>query len=111
MTKLYVGNILHDILYNRFGVDISTGCACKVWITQMNQGGPEWCRKNIQGIVGKMLSEAKRRKWVLEGRHVLSRAARLGTMLPWGMDYARKWARGLVLEAIELSEREDARAD
>lgn len=100
------GETLHNLLYNRFGVDMTLNCACKAWIARMNEGGPEWCRENVQKIVSKMLSEAKRRKWVLEGRPLLSKLARLGTITPWGMAFAREWARKLVLEAIELSERE-----
>lgn len=108
-----VGTQLHEILYTRFGVDITQDCACKAWIAKMNEGGPEWCRKNIQKIVSKMLSEAKRRKWVLEDRPLLSKLARLGTITPWGIVYAREWARAIVLEAIELSETgaSDEKAD
>lgn len=109
--KARVGTTLHDILYDRFGVDITKSCACKEWIAKMNQGGPEWCREKLDGIVSKMLSEAKSRDWVLEGRPLLSKLARLGTILPWGMAFAREWARKLVLEAIELSERKDEKAD
>ncbi len=106
ITRNYqTGDQLHELLYDRFGVDMTLTCACKAWIIKMNEGGPEWCRENVQKIVGKMLSEAKQRNWELKGRPLLSKVARIGTILPWGMAFARVWARELVLEAIELSER------
>ncbi len=108
---MHVGTQLHNLLYDRFGVDIVTGCACKAWIDTMNKGGPTWCRVNIDSIVSKMLSEANRRNWQLDGRPLLSKVAKIGTVLPWGMAFARTWARKLVLEAIEICERENEKTD
>ncbi len=110
-TTMGVGTTLHSLLYDRFGVDIVTGCACKAWIAKMNEGGPEWCHKNLDSIVSKMLSEANRRNWQLDGRPLLSKVAKIGTALPWGMAFARTWARKLVLEAIEICERENEKTD
>ena len=73
----------------------------------MNEWGPKGCRENLVKIVNALLAEAKRRKWQLEGRPILSKVAKIGTALPGGMIFARSWARKLVLEAIERSEQNE----
>jgi hypothetical protein len=71
----------------------------------MNEWGPEGCQERITPIVGALLGEAARRGWALQGRPILSKVARLGIMAPFGIVFARAWARGLVLEAIRLSSK------
>jgi len=71
----------------------------------MNKWGVEGCRENLERIVEHLLKEASRRNWRLEGRRLLSLAARIGTRTPWGRKFAEAWARKLVVEAIELTER------
>ena len=82
---------------------MEAGCECKKWINLMNAWGPKECRNHIDRIVNALMNEAKRRKWQLDGRPLLSVAARVGALTPWGRAYARRWARSLVLKAIEGS--------
>ncbi len=101
------GTIMHDLLSERLGVGLKTGCACKAWIDQMNIWGPIESRENLVKIVNALLAEAKRRDWQLDGRPMLSVAASVGTKLPGGMYFARAWTRSLVTEAINRSEQNE----
>lgn len=102
----FVGNILHDILLYEHNIDMVAGCGCQKWIDLMNAWGPDGCRENHATIVGGLLSEAKRRKWAFNDRPVLSAVAKIGTLLPGGLAFARAWARRIVTEAINRSENE-----
>ncbi len=99
-----VGDILHDLLLDRLGVLLTSDCDCDKWIMLMNAWGPKGCRENLTKIVGALLNEAQQRNWKLNGRPLLSLAARVGTLTPWGRAYARTWAKRLVLEAIRRCE-------
>lgn len=101
------GTTLHDLLLDRFDLDMVQGCGCKQWIEKMNVWGPAGCREHLDEIVRKMLGEAERRKWKLGDKPLLSAVARVGTLTPWGMRFARSWARKLVTEAIERSEQNE----
>lgn len=79
------GTALHELLQERFSLDFLEGCNCQQWVEKMNVWGSQGCRENMGSIVNKMLGEAKRRKWKINGRPLLSVAARLGTILPGGM--------------------------
>lgn len=102
------GANLHKLLKTRLGAETELHCDCKKWIHRMNAWGPAECCKHIGQVVTALLGEAQRRKWKLDGRPLLSAAARIGTKTPWGMKYARRWARSLVEEAIEMAEKESA---
>ena len=99
------GTALHTILLEQFNLDFFDECGCKQWVEKMNIWGPQGCREHIDEIVRKMLGEAKRRKWKIGDRPLLSAVACVGTRLPLGMAFARTWARKLALEAIERSEQ------
>ena len=105
LSRRLPGTILHDLLCLRLGVGFSTDCGCKEWVAKMNEWGPEGCREYLESIVDKMLASAEKRNWKLNGRPLLSAAACVGCKCSWGKRYARRWARKLVLEAIERSER------
>ena len=100
-----VGDTLHRLLRERIGVNTIAKCCCDEKRDLMNAQGSAWCRENIDWIVGGLLDEAKKRRWKIDGKPLLSLAAKYGTILPWGMAYARAWARSLVTEAIEICER------
>ena len=107
LPKPGVGDFLHDILLEEFNLDITASCGCKKQIQLMNAWGSEGCQENIGQIVNHMLGEAKKRDWRIEGRPLLSIAAKLGTKTTYGMIYARKWARNLVRESIKQFERQN----
>lgn len=46
----------------RFGIRPGKNCKCERRARIMDQRGPEWCRKNIDEIVGWLKEEANRRK-------------------------------------------------
>lgn len=99
-----VGDTLHNLLLTRLGVGLTSGCDCAKQIALINAWGSKGCRENLNKIVGALLSEAQQRNWKLNGRPLLSLAARVGTLTPWGRAYARAWARKLVLEAVRRCE-------
>jgi len=106
-----VGSCLHDLLREQIGVDYHTKCNCQQHVLLMNEWGVEECQKNLDKIVGWLLSEARKRKWQLNGRPLLSAVARVGCLTPLGMIVARTWARAIVREAItrsKQSEQEDS---
>ena len=105
--KYKTGDILHNLLQDKLGTGFKTGCACKAWITKMNEWGPKGCRENLVKIVNALLAEAKRREWQLDGRPILSKVARIGACVPGSMCFARAWARRLVREAIRRSEQNE----
>ncbi len=109
VAKTGPGIRLHELLRERFNLDFTTNCGCRQWIQKMDIWGPDGCRKNIDKIVSKMLGEAKRRKWVIDGKPLLTVAAQVGTLTSLGIAYARWWARKIVFEAIERSELDDKR--
>ncbi len=98
------GDALHSLIRERIGIDPDAKCCCDEKRMLMNVQGTAWCRENIDWIVSGMLDEAKKRGWKIEGKPLLSIAAKFGTLTPWGMAYARDWARALVTEAIERCE-------
>ncbi len=55
------GSHLHKLIEKLTGEDIELGCNCIGHITEMNQQGPQWCRKNTDEITGWMLKEIDRR--------------------------------------------------
>lgn len=101
------GNRLHEILLDRFNLDITEGCGCRKRINLMNAWGPKGCRENLDEIVAGMIAEARKQKWQIDGRPLLTALARVGTLTPLGIAFARAWARKLVLEAIEHCERSE----
>lgn len=103
-TEDGVGTALHDLLYVRYGLNYHSGCGCRQLVILMNSWGPQECRDNIDLIVGKLLAQAKKRKWKLDSRPLLTAVAKVGAKLPYGMNFARAWARKLVMEAIESCE-------
>ena len=102
------GTILHDLIYERIGSDSDETCQCDKTQMLMNAWGPDGCRKNLDWIVSELVKEARKRKWYIDGKPLLTVAARFGTMTPLGMMFARRWLRALVLEAIERSERSES---
>lgn len=43
------------------GIYASTKCQCGEIARKMDEGGPDWCRENMQTIIGSMESESKKR--------------------------------------------------
>ena len=108
MTAMYnTGDMLHGLLRERLGVGIKDGCQCREWIDRMNQWGPDGSRKYLTQIVNALLAEADRRQWQIDGRPLLTKAAKIGTNIPGGMIFARAWVRALVTEAINRSEQSE----
>jgi len=101
---IQVGNTLHQLLFAKYGVDMAEGCGCGKMVALMNAWGPKGCRENLTLIASKMLREAEKRSWTFENRPLLTKAARVGSKLPFGMMFARTWIRKIILEAIERSE-------
>ena len=55
------GTELHKLL-GRIGLKLAAGCKCSQHIRTMDAKGPQWCRDNIDTIVGWLREEAERRK-------------------------------------------------
>ena len=98
------GDHLHALVKKDIGAKMQTGCNCPGWITKMNAWGPAGCREHRKEIIDHMIEEAERRKWQIEGRPILSAAAKIGCLTPLGIIFARHWAGQLVDEAIRLTE-------
>ena len=99
------GPLLHRLLQDKLGAGFKSGCDCKEWLAKMNAWGPAGCREHLTEIVDTLMAEATRRDWKLEGRPLLSKAACVGTKYSLGKAFAQRWARKLVLKAIERSEQ------
>ena len=106
-----VGSILHELLRNDIGAGCKVDCNCRKWMEKMNAWGPAGCREHLAEIVDTLLAEAERRNWKLDGRPLLSKAAYIGTKCPLGKALARRWARKLVLTAIERSEQQTSKGE
>ena len=52
------------------GIHEAAGCQCKQIARMMDVGGPDWCEENIESIVDKMETEAKRRRSLLFTRGI-----------------------------------------
>lgn len=70
------------ILLSKLGI-MSGGCNCDRHARMMDEGGPQWCRQNIETIIGWLEEEAKRRR----------------------LPFLRSGAKLLVLAAIRRTER------
>lgn len=44
------------------GIHASSNCGCNKMADEMNRLGPDWCRENMDVILGSMESEAKKRR-------------------------------------------------
>ena len=50
-------------LLKTIGIDAKEkGCQCKSHAKRMDREGPQWCRDNIETILGWLQTEAKKRK-------------------------------------------------
>lgn len=78
------------------GISYTKGCTCKSIAAEMNRKGPDWCEANIDSIVGKMMAEAKRRKF--------------GFLVSIAQPIAKKAARKIVELAIYLERKYKAKA-
>ncbi len=64
-TNNGVGDHLHDLII-KFTKELPKGgCGCEQLIAQMNQWGPNGCRKRMEEIADHMMDEADKRKWKL----------------------------------------------
>jgi hypothetical protein len=49
-------------LLARFGIRAAADCPCNGHAAEMDRGGPEWCRANLEHITDWLAEEAARRK-------------------------------------------------
>lgn len=93
------GTELARILHERFDIEVLTTCGCRGRIREMNWRGPQWCRENIETIIGWLHDGAQ--KWKASQRGV---AGLWISLIP---EFAeRAYIRRLVHEAIEMADRE-----
>jgi hypothetical protein len=91
-----VGDHLHDLIVERFGVAAkggsggSGGCGCGAMIRTLNVWGPRKCAERIDEIVGHLLGQSEH----------LSRWYRWALRLPGGRRLAAHEARALIEQAI-----------
>ena len=97
------GAQLQKLIKRYTGEGITASCKCARHIAEMNQRGPEWCKKNVETIVGWLLEEVQRR---------IDEAKKADKPAPWrvrlgGMDLpGRRLAlRRLVLKAVRKAEK------
>jgi hypothetical protein len=91
------GDILHGLVKETTGQDVSPGCGCRRKIWEMNQYGPSWAREHVDEIVMVMLEEAQTRGLIV----------RLDS--PVGPNAAPWAAKRLVMRAIRIGERKARR--
>jgi hypothetical protein len=104
-TLIKTGDVLHDLIVERYHLDKAKGCQCDQVRDVMNMWGPDGCRENFEWIVSKLLREAQRRNWTFDDRPILTKVVRVGAAMPFGTAIARTYLRLLVLEAIRKGER------
>ncbi len=96
------GAQLHKLIKQLTGEGITASCKCAGHIAEMNQRGPEWCKKNVETIINWLLEETQRRidKGKKDGKPVPWRVQLGGKDLP-GRRYAME---KLILKAISRAE-------
>ncbi len=96
------GTQLHKLIEQLTGEGITASCKCARHIAEMNHRGPDWCKKNVETIVGWLLEEVQRRidKAKADGKPVPWRVQLGGKDLP-GRRYAME---KLILKAISRAE-------
>ena len=94
---------LHRLLKRWTREDIEPGCKCRERIAEMDRRGTQWCRANVEKIVGWLYEEIERRQKIDNP----SRAIRLaGRDLPG----QRLVMRQMVLRAIKRAEQASRKA-
>lgn len=83
-------------LLSRLGFEATETCSCNKYAKQMDENGPEWCRDNVETIVGWL-----RKEWTKKGDSGFA-----GVAKSWfrGMLFSETIARRLVLSSIKKSE-------
>jgi hypothetical protein len=94
------GDILHEIIRDKTGQDVSPGCGCRQAIYRMNQYGPAWAREHVDEITAVMLQEAE-----IRGAIMRLDVPAFGA----GPNFAPFAAKDMVLKAIKISERRGKR--
>jgi hypothetical protein len=84
------GDQLHLLIILCFGEDFIAGCECLAYAAKMDAWGPEGCRKRIDRIVHKLLTEARKRGMLKTKirRWAAPKVARL--MIRWAIRRAEK---------------------